>query len=279
MIKQKIVNVLAFLLPLWLLRPLMPMQFAIYGHFIGDKDLPVSKYYRYPNFVEFDQLITWLTKLGYSFVNLENYLAADNQRKVLLTLDDGFKAIIDQTHPYLIRRSVPYAIFIITDSLSNTDFLIPTLPDVRSNSESMRAFLSIEEIEQLKNDGVHIGFHTRNHKLIDDDCSPLDKSFRSSIQIPDEYCALFSKPLCFAYPYRAPRNYKQYDGYVKMSNGAEYIFDTRGFNNNDGNHIFRVGIDAERSVKGKNWLFYVFKRQLVVAAVRQMRRLVPWRIK
>ncbi len=86
-------------------------------------------------------------------------------------------------------------------------------------------------------------------------------------------CALFSKPLSFAYPYLAPPNYTVYDSFMRDKLGYACFFDTNGLHR-DGDHYFRVGIDAERSLAGGDWLRFTMKRQLLLFVSKRVKSFI-----
>jgi peptidoglycan/xylan/chitin deacetylase (PgdA/CDA1 family) len=263
----KLINFLSSILPFWVLRIFLPERFGIYGHLISDRPHLVSNYYKYPSIQELDDFITWIESMGYNFVTFDQYIKDDGNKKVLLTFDDGFKIIYDELHSHLTRRKIPYVLFVLTDPLSNPDFYIKTVRPDPTDSKQERIFLSAEEIKVLKKQGVHIGFHTRSHRLVKDS-DPLDEELKLELTIPKEYENLFSEPLCFAYPYMAPKKHSVYNHYMSDQLGYKYFFDTRGFNVKENNHFFRVSIDAEKGTDKKFWIHSVFKRQLLIFLIR-----------
>ncbi len=265
-IKHLIVDFLSNHIPLSALKNVLPEKFILYGHLVTNKKHYVSKYYQYPTRNEFDKLIHKFLKFGYRFVSLSEYLVEDNQKKIHLTFDDGFKSIHDDLHPYMQVNNIPYTIFILTDPLWNADFYIRSIKDYDT---SIRTFLSIEEILKLKDQGVHIGFHTRSHLKIEDYHSISDEEIVRELTIPKQYLYLFSEPLCFAYPYLAPANFRTFNEFM-VGAGYKYFFDTKGFINNNANHFFRVSIDAEKTVFNKNWVEFNVKRQLLPKVIHKI---------
>lgn len=253
---------LASALPFALSEKLLPRQFIVYGHLVTGPGHFVSAFYRYPSLGEFDEFIRRFRNAGYEFVSLAQYLHDDNKKKILVTFDDGFKSIYHDLHPYLQREQIPYVLFVLTDPLTDPGFYIGTIqpPPGKYPGEW---FLSEQEILDLKNDGVHIGFHTRaHHKVIASDAVE-DPRVAGQLTIPDAYRHLFSKPLCFAYPYLAPENYQRFDRWMNEHGGYDFFFDTKGFRAPDKNHFFRVSIDVEKSVSGKNWMVFAVNRQIL----------------
>jgi hypothetical protein len=266
---DKLINFLSGIMPFWLLKIFLPDKFILYGHLVSNGNHFVSKYYKYPSQRELSEFIDWVTGLGYSFVDLDDYMKIDDRKKILLTFDDGFKVIIDELHPYLRNRKIPYVIFVLTDPFTNKEFFIKT---VKQASNDERAFLSVEEVLTLKGQGVHIGFHTRSHPRINKN-DEIDEALIDQLTIPPQYKMLFSEPLCFAYPYIAPKDYSRYNAFMKENLGYKYFFDTRGFSINEQDHFFRVGIDAENDNTRKKWMRFLIKKQLVIFILKRFSQL------
>jgi len=244
------------------LRRTLPQKFIVYGHLVADANHPVAQYYRYPTEREFDAFIKWFKEMGYIFVGLEDFLADDNRRKILLTFDDGFKVVRQVLHPYMMQQQLPYMLFVLTDPLTNPAFTIQT---VKTSQAADQMFLSRAEILELKAQGVHIGFHTRSHRKINDDDDLADETLRDQLTFPREHEELFSKPLCFAYPYLAPKNYMLFNNFMSDVLGYSYFFDTKGFGSSQKNHFFRVSIDIEKNVIRNKWMNFGIKRQWLMS--------------
>jgi len=262
--KEKFLNRLVKLIPFNWIKFLLPNKFILYGHVISDNEHFVKRIYNYPSFNEFDELSTVLMNLGYAFVDLQEYLKEDSKKKILLTIDDGFKIVKDEMHIKLKERRIPYVLFINTLPLDEPGFIFSSLINKSGlhvkNRPAERLFLSTEEILELKSDGVYIGFHTQSHQLIKEDFN-LTKS--KEVDIEERFSNLFSKPLVFSYPYYAPENYLVINKIIQGKTHAQYFFDTKGFNKAYGNHHFRVSIDSCLSLKERNNSIYMVKRQLL----------------
>jgi hypothetical protein len=122
--KAAVLNILARIAPFGLLKFFLPKQFILYGHLITDKKHLVQETYRYPSFREFDELLMLLRKAGYEFVEMTDFLKRDGRKKILFTLDDGFK-IIAEEHARMKDRNVPYVLFVTTKPLEYPRIYIP----------------------------------------------------------------------------------------------------------------------------------------------------------
>lgn len=262
------INFVTHSLPLGLLKPGMPSKFILCGHLISDHWHPAARLYKYPSPAEFEQAIQWIRSLGYRFVDLTEYNLPGNDKKVLLTFDDGFKVIKEETHAFLKQHNIPYVIFIMTDSLWDREFSMdqnlgdPSFVDFRGR------FLSPEEILFLKSEGVHIGFHGRNHSRVGTQPRHHDDIIKQ-MTIPREYIHLFSEPLCFAYPYSAPPKYEAFNLHLDQL-GFKNIFDTRGFYSQEGNHLYRVSIDTMNRAATGNWIQFVIKKKLILSMLNKI---------
>ncbi|MBL0742218.1 polysaccharide deacetylase family protein [Chryseolinea lacunae] len=248
----------------------LPEKFIVYGHLVGEPNHIVADYYRYPTVDEFDDFIRWVRRHGYAFVGLHDFLKEDGRKKILLTFDDGFRVVHSVLQPYMQANKLPYVLFVLTDPLDNPDFYIST---IRPKRETERTFLTKAEILELKDQGVHIGFHTRSHYQVRN-ADIMNDIVKEQLTIPKQHEALFSRPLCFAYPYLAPDHYAAFDQFMKDSLGYQFLFDTKGFRQPDGNHFFRVSIDVEKDVTRKNWMRFVLKRQLLLYLKQKMSRAI-----
>jgi peptidoglycan/xylan/chitin deacetylase (PgdA/CDA1 family) len=133
--------------------------------------------YRYPTLEQLSSLIVDIQTAGYKFVGFNEYVSPSPDKKVLLTFDDGFSSIFQILHPFLMRERIPYLLAVLTAPLSDNDFKFGTTRLASGN----RLFLTEEEILTLKNDGVHIAFHTRSHTKIVE-----LQDVNQECQIPDE---------------------------------------------------------------------------------------------
>jgi peptidoglycan/xylan/chitin deacetylase (PgdA/CDA1 family) len=260
--KNQVLDFLSRMLPFAWLQPFLPKKFILYGHIISDNEHFVRKTYHYPDFREFDSLAGLLRKAGYEFADFETYLKNDNKKKVLLSIDDGFKVVKDEMHQKLKVRGIPYVLFITTKPLDQPDYIFPSL--LKHGNEKMLPsaplFLSKDEIYFLKKDGVHIGFHTKSHQIIKEETNLLTSE---EIVIDNSLKDLFSEPVIFAYPYAAPANFQISDQLIRHKTGAGYFFDTKGFFTHVDSHFYRVCIDSPLGLKTSNNAVFMIKRQIL----------------
>ena len=112
-----------------------------------------------------------------------NFDTAKKQKKILLTIDDGFSSFYTEAWPYLKKNKIPFILFISTEPIGKNGYM---------------TWDQIKEIE--KNDFASIGHHSHSHEYLID---KSNKEFISDIKLADK---LFLKelgyvPSLFSYPF------------------------------------------------------------------------------
>ena len=229
MIRSHLLNFL-IRLPIGLVAWLWPPRFVLYGHLVSDrKDCIAAQRYRYPTFAEFAHFREIAERLNYRFVTIDEYFSDAWPRMILLTFDDGFVEVAE----FHRRTMLPFVLFVVTNALDDPKFGLGVF---RSQP---KAFLNRAEIVNLKQAGIHVGFHTRSHKRIttladlDGETSP-----------PEHLSDLMSSPLCFAFPFAGPIDYRPVSAAL-FASGYEFVFDTKMRADSDGRHVFRISMDRE----------------------------------
>ena len=104
------------------------------------------------NFVEHLDLIK---KNQFKFINPNNFekvlLYQKDEKKILLTIDDGFKSFYDNAWPILKREAIPFILFVNTREVGTSGYM---------------NWAQINEI--AKEDFVHIGNHSFSHEYLVD---------------------------------------------------------------------------------------------------------------
>ena len=142
----------------------LPVQLSSMSPVIKDKGIIILMYHRfdenkYPstnikinNFIEHLDLIK---KNQFKFINPNNFEnALSNQKKekkILLTIDDGFKSFYDNAWPILKKQEIPFILFVNTREVGTRGYMNWT---------------QIKEIAQQK--FVHIGNHSFSHEYLVD---------------------------------------------------------------------------------------------------------------
>ena len=131
---------------------------------IEDKGIIVLMYHRfeenkYPstnikinNFIEHLDLIK---ESQFKFINPDNFenalLNQKNEKKILLTIDDGFKSFYDNAWPILKEQEIPFILFVNTREVGTYGYM---------------NWAQIKEISKEK--FVHIGNHSFSHEYLVD---------------------------------------------------------------------------------------------------------------
>ena len=135
----------------------------------------------------FDAQMKIIKKLGYEFYDpslfLEEFESTKNEKKILITIDDGFKSFYNEAWPYLKKNNIPFLLFISTQPVGKKGYM---------------TWDEIKEIEQSKIG--HIGHHSHTHEYLID---MTEKEFIDDIKIATEIFKekLGYVPLIFSYPF------------------------------------------------------------------------------
>ena len=154
---------------------------------------------------DFKTHIKMIKDSGIKFIsNLEFENAVDQNnlnKKILLTIDDGFSSFYEKAWPILKEQKIPFIIFINTETIG------------------ARGYMSWDEIEDIsKYDFVHIGNHSHSHGYLVDE---KDEKIREDIKLAKN---IFKKKLnyetkFFAYPFG---EYKT--SYIKIVEELGFLF-------------------------------------------------------
>ncbi len=136
---------------------------------------------------KFKEHLEMITKNGIKFVNPSNFEDELNnnkkQRKVLLTIDDGYESFYNNAWPILKDMKIPFILFVSTREVGK------------------KGYMNWENIKELeKYDFVEIGNHSHTHEyLIDYTNAEIEKDLKKSIDIFKEN--LGKNSLFFSYPF------------------------------------------------------------------------------
>ncbi len=148
--------------------------------------------------------------------NFENeFSKPKKQKKILLTIDDGFQSFYDEAWPILKKDKIPFILFISTEPVGKNGYM---------------SWDQIKEIE--KNDFAVIGHHSHTHEYLID---VSDNEFVSDIEKANK---LFLKnlgyvPSLFSYPFG------EYSKFMK-----DYI--SKNFKLSFGQHSGVIDINKEK---------------------------------
>ena len=137
--------------------------------------------------LDFKKQLEIIQKNNIKFINPKNFkkeiTVNKNQRKVLLTIDDGFLSFYDNAWPILKKNKIPFILFISTREVGSFNYM---------------SWSQIKEID--KEDFVEIGNHSHTHEYLADE---NDEIIKTDIQ---RSIAIFNKKLgknseFFSYPF------------------------------------------------------------------------------
>ena len=124
---------------------------------------------------------------NFNFISHADFLTAinssSNEKKILLTIDDGFSSFYENAWPILKKREIPFIIFINTETIGSSGYM---------------NWSEIKEI--LKFDFVHVGNHSHTHDyLVDKSDAEIEEDLKKSIKIFKNKLNYETK--FFAYPF------------------------------------------------------------------------------
>ena len=135
----------------------------------------------------FEQQMKIIKELGYEFYNpdlfINNFDLRKEEKKILITVDDGFKSFYSEAWPYLKRNKIPFILFVSTEPVGK------------------RGYMTWEEIKEIeKSEFGFIGHHSHSHEyLIDMTHSEFIRDIEISTKIFKE--KLGYVPPIFSYPF------------------------------------------------------------------------------
>ena len=137
--------------------------------------------------IDFKQHLEMIQKKGIKFINPKNFEDELNnnkkQRKVLLTIDDGYQSFYNNAWPLLKKSNIPFILFVSTREVGKKGYM---------------SWDNIKEIE--KYDFVEIGNHSHTHEyLIDYTDAEIENDLKMSIDIFKEN--LGKNSIFFSYPF------------------------------------------------------------------------------
>ena len=105
--------------------------------------------------VDFIKHLNLIKKKQFEFVNPNdfenNLLNKKKERKILITIDDGFKSFYDQAWPILKKEKIPFILFINTREVGT------------------RGYMNWDQIKEVsKEKFAHIGNHSHSHEYLVD---------------------------------------------------------------------------------------------------------------
>jgi len=167
----------------------------------------------------FKKHIQLIKDLNYDFIHPKNFENNFNtpkkQKKILLTVDDGFQSFYEEAWPYLKKNKIPLILFISTEPVGN------------------KGYMSWSQIKEIANeDFVVIGHHSHSHEYL------INKSNEDFIKDMETANRIFIEnlgyiPNLFSYPFG------EYSEYMR-----KYV--SKKFNYAFGQHSGVIDINKEK---------------------------------
>ena len=135
----------------------------------------------------FKEHIKLIKDSDYSFYNPkkfeENFSIAKKEKKILLTIDDGFKSFYTEAWPFLKKNKIPFILFVSTETVGKNGYM---------------TWEEIKEVE--KTEFAFIGHHSHTHDYL---IEKTNEEFVSDLKKAD---SIFLKnlgyiPSLFSYPF------------------------------------------------------------------------------
>ena len=75
----------------------------------------------------FKQQIELVRDLGYEFYDpkflIKNFDLKKEKKKILITIDDGFKSFYNEAWPYLKENKIPFILFVSTEPVGKNGYM------------------------------------------------------------------------------------------------------------------------------------------------------------
>ena len=136
---------------------------------------------------DFEKQLEIIKESNIKFINPKNFekelIENKNQRKILLTIDDGFLSFYNNAWPILKKGKIPFILFVSTREVGSVNYM---------------NWNQLKEIS--KEDFVEIGNHSHTHEyLVNETNETIKTDIKKSIKIFNEKLGQNSK--FFSYPF------------------------------------------------------------------------------
>ena len=122
----------------------------------------------------FDQQMLIIRNLNYKFYDPKFFLSEfdkpKKEKKILITIDDGFKSFYNEAWPYLKKNKIPFILFVSTEPIGKNGYM---------------DWNEIKEIE--KSEFGFIGHHSHTHEYL------IDMSYEEFVNDIETATKIFKK--------------------------------------------------------------------------------------
>ena len=135
----------------------------------------------------FSQQMEQIKNLGYEFYHpdifLKEFQIPKKEKKILITIDDGFKSFYNEAWPYLKKYKIPFILFVSTEPVGKN------------------GYMTWDEIKEIQKSKIgFIGHHSHTHEYL------IDMSENEFIEDIETATKIFKKelgyvPSIFSYPF------------------------------------------------------------------------------
>ena len=135
----------------------------------------------------FDEQMKIIKKQGYEFYKPElftkEFEKVKKEKKILITIDDGFKSFYKEAWPYLKKNNIPFILFVSTEPVGK------------------KGYMTWREIKEIKDSEIgYIGHHSHTHEYL---INMTEKEFINDIETATKIFKekLGYVPSVFSYPF------------------------------------------------------------------------------
>lgn len=240
-------------------------RFVFLYHDISDPDAPQHSEHYSTRTEEFQEQIEFLTK-HFKMVSLDEIVSGDFNHKgpfASITFDDGFFSVREEAFPYLSAKGIPFAVFASSTAVRHNRLFYGTEHSSINRSYNNKVFLDEDDIKYLAGQGVTIGSHSSNHRVLSD-CD--EKELKEEILENKLYLEnlLDKKVRHLALPFGKKEHYNNHVLTFSGSVGHDFIYSTNPVfflptrSNNSPRLVPRISISNQK----RDGLLFLINRPL-----------------
>ena len=143
-------------------------RFIFLYHDVSNSDSPQYSEHYSTKISAFHNHIEFFSK-HFKFVSLDEIISADHgeqERLAAITFDDGFLSVKTEILPYLKERGIPFTVFLNTSAVKTNSLKYKTGNASIERSYETKVYLDENDVWEISEQGVLIGSHTANHKVL-----------------------------------------------------------------------------------------------------------------